>query len=188
MVAHRVRYRPTALKQKLRFEGVLIGCTDTVFAMLVDATTLGGCRVTEAQVRNLSDESHPDPNSPGLNLAQLEVVARKLHVAFKSRKGSNRAELLDSLSINKRVLAQLWYAGIGGTNIGHAIYIERQTAGNMLDIVDPIKGKRETMPQHRVFEAMETFARKNGLASGLFWGETRATQWMSTNQKAQEIG
>lgn len=180
----RNRYHAKAIKQTMRFNGVLIGCTDTAFAMCVDAETLGGCRVTERYVRSLSNESHPDPKSPGLNLDQLSQVAQKLRVDFRSRKGANRAALIESLNNNKRVVAQLWYAGIGGTPIGHAVYVEQVRDGNAR-IVDPIKGKYEWIDQTRLFDAMRTFADKAGLNEGLLWGETRACPWISTDQKPQ---
>lgn len=178
----RARYHAAPIQQKLRFQGHLIGCTDTAFAMAVDAATLGGCIVTEALVRKLSNENHPDPESPGLNLGQLEDVADKLHVEFTAMRGNNRAQMAAALRNNRRVVAQLWYAGIGGTPIGHAVYVELITDSGKARIVDPMKGRYEYIDQERLFSAMRTFAAKVGV-EGLMYGQTRSTQWLSANQK-----
>ncbi len=180
----RKRYRPKALKQTLRFEGKLYGCTDTAFAMCVDAATLGGERVTEAEVRALSNEANPNPDSPGLNLNQLEAVARKLHVEFTSMAGHSWADLVAALRANRRVVAQLWYPDLGGGAIGHAVYVDHQYKGNSL-IVDPVKGKFTIVPNKTLLKAMQSFATRGGLKTGLYWGVTRATPWMSVNQKGQ---
>ena len=126
--------------------------------------------------------------SPGLNLDQLEQVAQKLRVQFFKVTGGSRARLLTSLAANKRVVAQLWYAGIGGTPIGHAVYVEKVTGKaprRMARIVDPMKGVYSTVGFDRLCDAMDTFARKAGVPDGMLWGETRPTLWESTNQRPQ---
>ena len=178
----RSRYHAKPIKQTLKFNGKLIGCTDTSFAMCVDAATLGGCIVTEKYVRSLSSEAKPDPESPGLNLDQLEGVAQKLRVEFTKVKGGSRANFKVHLRQNRRIVAQLWYAGIGGTPIGHAVYVESISAKGMARIVDPMKGVYSLVPEGRLFDAMETFAKKAGVPKGLLYGATRGTQWLSANQ------
>lgn len=182
MSAAQYRYHAKPIKQKLRLNGVLIGCTDTAFAMLVDAATLGGVVVTEAQVRGLSTEAKPDPISPGLNLQQLEGVAARLRIDFESMKGQSWDTLEAGLRQNRRVVAQLWYADIGGGNIGHAVYLE-QLRGDKARIVDPIKGAYEFIATARLKAGMKEFALRNGLTTGLYWGRSRPTPWLSLNQK-----
>lgn len=184
-MASRKRYSPKPLQQTLSFEGKLIGCTDTAFAMCVDAETIGGVRVSEATVRGLSDEAHPDPNSPGLNLDQLEDVARKLHVGFTSQKGKGWAALVESLMTNHRLVAQLWYADLGGSKIGHAVYVEQLLSGKAL-IVDPMKGKPQWVPSATLRKAMLSFAVRAGVkGGGLFYGQTDRTPWIARNQTRQ---
>lgn len=182
----RARYHPAAIRQTERFNGKLIGCTETSFAMAVDAATLGGLIVTEAQVRELSNERHPDPASPGLNQAQLVQVANRLHVKYVNMTDHNRNELIDAINQNRRVVAQLWYKAIGGTDIGHAIYIDRAARGKFYG-VDPIKGKYGIWTYDAVFHGMRIFADKAGV-NGLLWGMTRPTQWLSSNQKPTTVG
>lgn len=178
----RKRYHAAPIRQALRFNGALIGCTDTCMAMLVDAATLGGCIVTEKDVRELSNETRPDPASPGLNLVQLDAVARKLNVVFDNRAGDGWAALETALGKNQRVVAQLWYADMGGTPIGHAYYVEKIVDGRAR-VVDPMKGVYSTVSANRLRQAMQTFANKANLANGLLWGCSRPTPWVSVNQK-----
>lgn len=181
----RKRYTPKALKQALRFEGHLIGCTDTVFAMLVDASTCGGVTVTEAEVRALSNEAHPDPASPGLNLGQLEAVARKLRVPFASMAGHSWAELQAATLVNRRICAQLWYPDLGGGAVGHALYVEKFMKGKAY-VLDPVTGKYSWIASATLRKAMQSFATRAGLKSGLYWGQTRQCPWLSINQTRQK--
>jgi hypothetical protein len=177
----RLRYHAKPRKQHLTFNGKLIGCTDTVAAMLVDAATLGGCLVTEADIRDLSNETHPDPASPGLNLGQIKAVMVKLHIGFTARIGGTRAEWANALTSNHRILLQIWYSGIGGTDIGHAVYCE-QVSGDRVRIVDPMKGIYSWVLRADLWHAAEMFAQKAGVQSGMMWGETRRTPFISSDQ------
>ena len=180
----RRRYKAAPIKQSLRQNGVLIGCTDTSFAMGVDATTLGGLVVTERIVRGLSDESNPDPNSPGLNLDQLDAVARKLRIDFDVRTRAGWGSLVTELDWNAAVVAQLWYADIGGNAIGHAIYLQRVVDGRAFG-VDPIKGAWGSWAVKDVQEAMKHFAQMTGINEGLRWGAFRRAPWTHSNQGPQ---
>ena len=171
-------YRPKQQQQTRRFPagGPLIGCTETSFAMFVDAVTFGGCLVTEDIVRTLSGEEPPNPASPGLNLDQLETVARKLHVEFTNVTGQGWADVERYLgaSENRRIVAQLWYADIGGGAIGHAFHLQalrvrngrRQVLAN-----DPMKKAAAWYDADRVRRAMTTFADRTGVpGDGLRFG------------------
>lgn len=187
----RRRYHAKGQKQKLRFAGALIGCTDTSFAVGVDGATLGGVIVTEQEVRRLSDETKPDPASPGLNLSQLAAVARKLNVDFANNTGGLWSQLETTLANNALVVAQLWYADIGGTPIGHAVLVEqirpdgkRQRAR----IMDPMVGEWAWIDADKLQHAMQHFARMTGLTRGLRYGSFRRAPWISDDQAPQRDG
>lgn len=181
----RSRYHAAPIRQTLRdTRGRLIGCTDTAFAMAVDAATLGGVIVTESQVRKLSTEPVPDPESPGLNLGQLVGVAGKLRIGFADRTGDPWGDLVRELDRNARVVLQLWYPGIGGPAIGHAVYVE-QVRDSRMRLVDPMQGRYAWMGEARVHKAARAFAERTGLATGVRWGVTRRTPWISDDQRPQ---
>lgn len=186
-MAGRRRYHPKGQKQTLRYAGKLIGCTDTAFAVGVDGATLGAVMVTEAEVRRLSDETRPDPESPGLNLTQLRDVARKLRVDFAPMTGATWAQLVDTLDHNGLVVAQLWYDLIGGTNIGHAVLLQQKRAGK-LRVMDPMKGTWAWLEADDVLAAMRKFARMTGVPEGLRWGSFRNAPWISDDQAPQRDG
>ena len=50
-------------------------------------------------------------------------------------------------------------------------------------VVDPMEGRYGWVSANRLRNAMQTFAARNNLPDGLFWGCSRPTQWISTNQK-----
>lgn len=170
-------YRPRHQRQRTLYNGKLIGCTETSFAMGVDATTFGGCRVTESICRKLSGEWPPDPNSPGLNIPQLVTIARKLHVPFVDASGGDKDAVKAALDANQRIVAQIWYARIGGTNIGHALLLQarRRRPGGIEGyewlVNDPMKTAEQWIDQERVIVAMNDFAIRTGVpGDGLRWG------------------
>ena len=181
MATTRKRYRPRAKLQRLRFDGVLIGCTDTCFAIGADAATAGGLSVNEAQVRALSNEAHPDPASPGLNLAQLVGVARKLHVGFYNRTGESFAQLDHYLDTCAAVVAQVDDPAFAA--VPHAIYLHQHVAGTYRG-VNPLDGKWHTWPEHDVQRGMVSFARAH-IPVGVYFGSFRPTPWLSTDQRPQ---
>lgn len=162
-------YRPRHQQQKLKVNGKLYGCSDTSLAMLVDASTFGGCRVTEGIVRSLSSEPKPDPKSPGLNIRQLVEVARKLHVPFVDKSGETLADMKRYLGENRRIVAQLWYADIGHGAFGHAIHIQAWRvrpggiAGGEFLINDPLKTKEQWMQDDKVLAGMNHFGDMTGV-------------------------
>jgi hypothetical protein len=169
-----VRYYGTPQQQQTRFQGQLIGCTETSFATGLDDVTFGAIIVDERTCRKLSGETPPDPASPGLNQGQLVKIANQLHVDYTSHVGATRAIVKTLLDNNQRVVAQLWYAGVGGGNIGHAWLLERRKFRQgswQLKVVDPMPGERFWIAEHRVYEAMESFAERSGLEPvGLYFG------------------
>lgn len=176
-------YRCRSQRQRATFQGHLIGCTETAFAMLVDSQSFGGCLVNEAIVRSLSGEAVPDPESPGLNQTQLVKVARQLHIPYWNATGQTWDDVLRALDANERIVAQLWYAEVGGNAIGHAFYLERRRVRrgvHQVAAVDPMKGRREWYLESDIRRAMEVFGRKAGQAAGgLLYGHSRPIQFMA---------
>jgi hypothetical protein len=167
------RYKGAPQKQETRFQGQLIGCTETAFATGVDDVTFGAVIVNERICRKLSGEVPPDPSSPGLNQDQLVGIATQLHIDYSNHTGLNREYVRQVLGNNQRVVAQLWYSGVGGGNIGHAWLLERRRYRKgrwQLQCVDPVPGTRFYYDEDKVFAAMHTFAEKTGLTNGLRWG------------------
>jgi hypothetical protein len=161
------------IKQELRFNGKLIGCTDTCLAMAANAQARGGLHITEAIVRAESGEQHPDPSSPGLNQMQLERVATRLHFDYSDQSGHSWAAFGKAVSARRLVIASLWYADIGGTPIGHAVLVNGRI-GKLYAIIDPMKGKQGTVSPTKLHRAMATFADKaNWPAGELIYGVTR---------------
>lgn len=170
-MAHNGRYparifRAPGQKQKTRFEGKLIGCTETSFAVGCGDTSNNALRVTEVICRKLSGEWPPDPNSPGLNQGQLVKVAEKLHIPYKDGSGHVWQWMIDRLNENRRIVAQLWYADIGGGNISHALLLEAYRADKGILGMDPITGKRKWYKAADIKKAMTTFAVKTNVSGG----------------------
>ena len=145
-------------------KGALIGCTDTSLAMAIMDTTQDGLVIDEETVRALSGEGRTD-ESPGLNMAQLDKVCGKLHVVFTDATGQTWSQLVAHSNENRRIVAQLWYADIGGSAIGHAVLVEAFRDKGAL-IIDPMKGQREWISPAKLRKGMETFGAKTGLAAG----------------------
>lgn len=172
-------YRPTHIRQRLTLNGVLIGCTDTSFAMFADATTLGGTILTERDVRNMSDERLPDPSSPGLNLPQLVRVASQLHIRLINRSGLGPDSLRDYLDHNQKVIAQLAYGSIAlgykcqSGSFGHAMLLQTRAKldsfGGAYGILanDPLCDGPKWYREDDIIGAMRDFAQQSGLATGL---------------------
>lgn len=175
-------YRPTHQQQKLRLNGVLIGCTDTSTAMYADAVTMGGVKITEAIVRQMSNERLPDPASPGLNIPQCIAVMKQFHIAMTDRTSYGPETFQSLVSDNRKQLAQLWYSAIGGTPIGHAVLVQYRELrhGQWFDLInDPMRTAAVWMEEDRVLAGMKEFAMRSGLASGLRFATSRKVQKMA---------
>jgi hypothetical protein len=177
-------YRPAHLKQKLRYNGKLIGCTETATAMFADAVTFGGLHTTERECRILSGEWPPSPTSPGLNLGQVEAIAGKLRIDFDNRSGESWADVMRYLgeADNRRVIAQLWAADIGGPAVDHAILLQaiRQYQGrDQLLGNDPLRSAEKWYEVADVRKAMETFADRHGDPARLWFGIGRKLAYVA---------
>lgn len=174
-------YRPKHRQQKLRYNGALIGCTDTSFAMGVDAVTFGGCLVNEAIVRGLSNEAHPDPNSPGLNQSQLVAVADKLHIEYEKRTGDSAANVRTYLDQNRRLVIQGMFPNSAGNPIPHAMLAQavrdgqedrngHPISGWAILVNDPLRTVEEWRDIDTVLAQMKALSVREHLARGLFYG------------------
>lgn len=164
-----VIYRPDHIRQRLRYGGRLIGCTETCLAMYADAVTFGGLTTSEAECRALSGEVPPDPASPGLNLRQIDQVAAKLRIQFRNATGEAWPDVERYLSTddNRRIIAQVWYDAMpGGTPIGHALLLQgiRSWQGRIrLFGNDPLRNDAEWWEVADVRRAMEEFGKRTDM-------------------------
>ena len=171
-------YYASAFKQRTTFNGKLIGCTETCFAIGANDSTFGTMRLTEQIVRSLSGEWPPDPNSPGLNQAQLVKVAKTLHLRYASGVGNQWSEMIAAFRQNRRVVAQLWYSEVGGGNIGHAFLLEELVTATTIRAVDPIFGVRKVYAASDIRAGMVLLSDKNNMPSnGLFYGQFGAVPY-----------
>ncbi len=130
-------YRPTHIQQKLRTpSGSLYGCTDTCGAMMADAVTLGGVKITEAGFRKLSPEPIPDPQSPGLNIPQFVATLAKLRIAAYDKSGETWDDLIRYLEEDRRVMLQLdnyTFNDCGRSHVGHAVFLQAKRQITLAD-------------------------------------------------------
>lgn len=176
------RYRPTHIRQRLTLNGKLYGCTDTVTAILADAATIGGTRITEAGVRKMSSEPVPDPASPGLNIPQAIAVLWKLRILATDKTGETWDDLLHYLDQGRYVMLQhdLYYLGDGGGHVGHNMLLQtrRRLAsanGAMRIFADnPAISTAKWYEPARVRQAAEAFADQTHVpGSGLRFAVSR---------------
>lgn len=163
-------------------------CTSYSFARQVDYATLGGCIVSGALVRALSDEPKPDPKSPGLNLDQIVAVAHRLHVEFENRTGDGWAGVLAALRETdakgrrkgRSVLLQLDAAVLPKAirpwtpkrkPFPHATVIDWETAAG-LHWYDPVTGKDQYVTEAQLRPAAEA------LNKAIYFGVTRPVPWL----------
>jgi hypothetical protein len=165
-------YRPRHVVETMRVQGKLISCGESSLAMLIDAVTLGGVRVSQQWVRARSSEPIPDPRSPGLNLPQLIAVARDYaNITLSDRTGDTFTELRAYLSERRKLIVQLdnWeLSDCGRSRVGHAIFLQSYNAdrheilGN-----NPLCDRAKWYDAERIKDAMQKFARDTGVRHGL---------------------
>jgi hypothetical protein len=177
-------YRPVHTRQKLRHDGKLIGCTETCTKMLADAVTFGALHTTELECRELSGEWPPNDKSPGLNLRQVETIAGELRIDFYNKSGEPWARVVQYLgeAENRRVIAQLWAADIGGPAVDHAVLLQalRLYQGRAQVLAnDPLRATEEWFEVADIRKAMETFADRHGVPDDLRFGVSRPLPYVA---------
>jgi hypothetical protein len=160
-----------------------VNCTAYCGAMMADDITLGGLLgVSGAVVRAASDEPHPDPASPGLNLQQVDTAIRKAYrVSIANQTGKSWSSLAALLRSRHRILLQIDYASLGGYraqangDFGHAIVlVEFRDGGKLIYASDPLASTARLYPAAIIQKAATVFAHNTGLASGLWFANSRA--------------
>lgn len=157
-------YRPKHRKQKRRYKGKLIGCTETVGAMFADAVTVGGCQQTEDSMRAMSNEPVPNDASPGLNLGQMAQVMSKLGIAYVNRTGAGDKwpQVKAKLDEGRRVQLSIW---IG---VNHSILLQAVrarpggVAGNEVLMDDPLDGSAKWVTDDTIIAQAQAFITHNG--------------------------
>lgn len=158
-----------------------VNCTAYCGSMLITDATLGGTKVTGAQVRAMSDEPKPDASSPGLNISQIVTVARKLHVGITDYTGHSWQEAVRAMDAGRRVQLAIDYKSLGGYrcqvggDFGHAVVMVKVSAASRANIVcsDPLCKTVKVYPATVLHTAAERFARDTGLSSGIRFAITR---------------
>jgi hypothetical protein len=81
-------------------------CSAYSLAMEIDYATTGGLPISGKEIRALSSEPKPDPASPGLNIAQLVEVAKKLRVPIADQTGKPIETLVTYLKQHQACIVQ----------------------------------------------------------------------------------
>lgn len=155
-------------------------CSAFCLAMYADAVTLGGLLTTARQVRLMSSEPVPDPESPGLNIPQLDVVAAKLRITLDDKQGHPWSEVISALQQGRRVLAQVDYKSLGnmrcqvGGDFGHMMLLHYlgSSSGSMM-ATDPLCAAPKVYPSDVVKRAMTRFALDTGVKEGVRFAVSR---------------
>lgn len=163
-------YRPRHQRQLIGSDPFgKFNCTAYAAAMFADAVTLGGSRVTGKQVRAWSSEPIPNPSSPGLNIAQVGVVLRRLGITCTDRTGQSWAAVVAALKADRRVIAQVAYGELGpdrcqSGDFGHALLLQLYRdsrpgfTGPVVFANDPLCGAAKWYSAARIHAAMTEFA------------------------------
>lgn len=155
-----------------------VNCAAVAAAIAFDRATLGGCMLNGEDVRALSDEPHPNPASPGLNLWQLADVARKLHIQLTPVSGGSFEAILASLREGRGVIVPGDYEAMGkyscqaGFRGDHGILVNNEnTPRTSLLVYDPLCKTYRYVPTAVIRRYSEMF----GAAHGFQYAYTRIT-------------
>jgi hypothetical protein len=163
-------------------------CSAYSFAMAVDRHTLGGMDVTGKQVRAATNEPYPDPNSPGLNIAQLMTVAVKWNLdGFESRRGIPWSSFIAQMKTGRGAILQGDYDQMGDYSSqasfrgDHAMFINHVSGDGDLFTYDPLAKAPREIPQIILRRYAEKFAKAVG-TSGVICALTRETPTIAVAQ------
>src|SRR6187200_3295282 len=171
-------YRAPHLTQRISSDPYWqFNCAAYALARATNAATLGGLKISGKEVRALSSEPVPDPNSPGLNNAQLVAVSKKLRVPITDKTGETWDDVvsyLDTVGPGYRVLASIdypaWAERCQDINIqfGHQVTLDavRRKDGIMQILgSDPLCTRLEWYRAGNVRDAMVAWGRKTGMGT-----------------------
>ena len=185
---HAVVYRPAHQRQLVATDPHgKVNCAAVGLAIALDRATLGGLRVTGRLVRALSNEPHPDPDSPGLYLPQLRTVAAILRVPLSMVLGASWGALLTSLRAGRAVLLPGTYGALGEWSCqpsfrgGHMIVVNHVSGDGDLFIYDPLCSKAREVPAPIIREYAQSWGEHVGQPAGRFdFAVVRATPLVAT--------
>lgn len=87
-----------------------VDCTAWSGALITDAHTQGAVKITGRQVRLASDEPKPDPESPGLNLLQVDASVFKLTSGRVDLDTRVQLRSLDRATLHARAADGYWFS------------------------------------------------------------------------------
>lgn len=158
-----------------------LNCTAYAAAMGIEFATCGNLSVTGRDIRALSDEPEPEPDSPGLNLRQVVDVSRKLRCPLTDQTGRAWETLTGYIDAGMGIILQ----GSGPAMAEwqdvpftgpHAVLVTEATPRTMT-VWNPLNSKAVSVPA----TAVRTFAL--GLktsATGLRFATTRTAPLVGT--------
>lgn len=108
-----------------------MNCTAYAAAMAGDFDTCGVTVLTGEQVRALSDEPHPDPASPGLNLAQVDAALNHRGIDLEVRYRLPWDDFARKINKGEGAILQIDYGPIADSRFdagrgfrgGHAMFV-----------------------------------------------------------------
>jgi hypothetical protein len=162
-------------------------CTAYCGAMAITDATLGGTKITGRIIRAESNESTPDPRSPGMNFSQLATCFQRYRVEWNDHQGEPWSNLVDALHQGRRVILQLDYGELGnyraqaGGDFGHAFLLIRTAPGDQVRASDPLAKAPRNYPADVLQKAARVFARSTGVPEGLRWASTRVVPMTSVD-------
>lgn len=155
-------------------------CSAYCLSMLIMDETVGGLFVSGETVRHLSDEPIPDPNSPGLRIQQLIVVAHDLRVYLDDKTGETFTELRGHVKAGARAGIQIDYKSLGTHrcqttgDFGHmGVIVDFSADGKTLTMSDPLCLKTNEYPSSVVANAATVFAKQTGINTGIRFCTTK---------------
>jgi hypothetical protein len=130
-----------------------VNCTACAAGMVGEADTCGELRFTGSEIRAHSNEADPDPDSPGLNLSQVDAALRALsngridldtrkRYPFESLRARLNAGSKAILQVNRGVLVDAGQVFGNGFRGGHAIAIGADDGEPWID--DPLTKRFRT--------------------------------------------
>jgi hypothetical protein len=167
-----------------------VSCGAFGAATIVDAVSLGGCKPTGHDIRDLTNEIEPNPKDPGLTIPQIAAALRRFGCVLEDRTKQKRAAALADLKAGRYLSASVWYTALGNyrsqkgdTDWGHQVTIGRiDETGTSVMLYDPLNTSKRGrwIPLDVVFAAMERWGAESGLALGqMRYGRSRVVPFLA---------